>query len=207
MKKKKLLIPVIASIITVLVLSGVSYAYYSAKIKENNKTETVIKSNELNLIFTGTSEITANNMIPGDSFTKTFTVENTSNRTVDFNIYLQNITNEFNDDLVYALNDDTGSVVGETPLPVTNQNKSYLKTKLDIDSNTTKTYTLTVTFKNTDEPQNDYQGKTFKGTLGIDTELITYNIDASEVQYSNENTECTDVSCSLNELYERINGA
>ena len=207
MKKKKILIPVVASMITVLVLSGVSYAYYSAKIKENNKTETVIKSNELNLIFTGTSEITANNMLPGDSFTKTFTVENTSNRTVDFNIYLQNITNEFNDDLVYALNDDTGSVVGETPLPVTNQNKSYLKTKLDIDSNTTKTYTLTVTFKNTDEPQNDYQGKTFKGTLGIDTELITYNIDASEVQYSNENTECTDVSCSLNELYERINGA
>ena len=207
MKKKKILIPVVASMITVLVLSGVSYAYYSAKIKENNKTETVIKSNELNLIFTGTSEITANNMIPGDSFTKTFTVENTSNRTVDFNIYLQNITNEFNDDLVYALNDDTGSVVGETPLPVTNQNKSYLKTKLDIDSNTTKTYTLTVTFKNTDEPQNDYQGKTFKGTLGIDTELITYNIDASEVQYSNENTECTDISCSLNELYERINGA
>ena len=207
MKNKKLLIPVIASLVTVLVLSGVSYAYYSAKIKENNKTETVIKSNELNLIFTGTNEITANNMIPGDSFTKTFTVENTSNRTVDFNIYLQNITNEFNDDLVYALNDDTGSVVGETPLPVTNQNKSYLKTKLDIDSNTTKTYTLTVTFKNTDEPQNDYQGKTFKGTLGIDTELITYNIDASEVQYSNENTECTDISCSLNELYERINGA
>ena len=206
MKKKKLLIPVVASLVTVLVLSGVSYAYYSAKIKENNKTETVIKSNELNLIFTGTNEINANNMIPGDSFTKTFTIENTSNRTVDFNIYLQNITNEFNDDLVYVLKDDTGSVVGETPLPVTNQNKSYLKTKLDIESNTTKTYTLTVTFKNTDEPQNDYQGKTFKGTLGIDTELVTYSVDASEVQYSNENTECTDISCSLNELYAKING-
>ena len=53
--KKKVIIPVIASIITVLVLSGVSYAYYSAKIKENNKTETVLKSNELNLIFTGAS--------------------------------------------------------------------------------------------------------------------------------------------------------
>ena len=61
--KKKVIIPVIASIITVLILSGVSYAYYSAKIKENNKTETILKSNELNLIFTGTKEITANNMI------------------------------------------------------------------------------------------------------------------------------------------------
>ena len=74
MKNKKLLIPVIASLVTVLVLSGVSYAYFSAKIKENNKAETVLKSNELNLIFTRTNEITANNMIPGDSFTKTFTV-------------------------------------------------------------------------------------------------------------------------------------
>ena len=172
MKKKKVLIPVIASLVTVLVLSGVSYAYYSAKIKENNKTETVLKSNELNLIFTGTKEITANNMIPGDSFTKIFTVENTSNRAVDYNIYLQNITNEFNEDLVYTLEDTTGSVISETPLPVTNKDKSYLKTGISIDANTKKTYTLKITFKNTDEPQNDYQGKTFKGTLGIDTKKI-----------------------------------
>ena len=170
--KKKVIIPLIASIITVLVLSGVSYAYFSAKIKENNKTETVLKSNELNLIFTGTKEITANNMIPGDSFTKTFTVENTSNRAVDYNIYMENITNEFNEDLVYTLEDTTGSVIGETPLPVTNKDKSYLKTGISIEANTIKTYTLKITFKNTDEPQNDYQGKTFKGTLGIDTKRI-----------------------------------
>ena len=170
--KKKVIIPVIASLVTVLVLSGVSYAYYSAKIKENNKTETFLKSNELNLIFTGTKEITANNMIPGDSFTKIFTVENTSNRAVDYNIYLQNITNEFNEDLVYTLEDTTGSVISETPLPVTNKDKSYLKTGISIEANTIKTYTLKITFKNTDEPQNDYQGKTFKGTLGIDTKKI-----------------------------------
>ena len=171
--KKKVIIPVIASLVTVLVLGGVSYAYYSAKIKENNKTETVIKSNELNLIFTGTNEITANNMIPGDSFTKTFTVENTSNRAVDYNIYMENITNEFNEELVYTLEDETGSVIGETPLPVTNKDKSYLKTTISIEAKTTKTYTLKITFKNTDEPQNDYQGKTFKGTLGVDTKKIS----------------------------------
>ena len=170
--KKKVIIPVIASLVTVLVLSGVSYAYYSAKIKENNKTETVIKSNELNLIFTGTNEITANNMIPGDSFTKTFTVENTSNRAVDYNIYMENITNEFNEDLVYTLEDETGSVISETPLPVTNKDKTYLKTGISIEAKTTKTYKLKIAFKNTDEPQNDYQGKTFKATLGVDTEVI-----------------------------------
>ena len=172
MKNKKVLIPVIASLVTVLVLSGVSYAYYSAKIKENNKTETVIKSNELNLIFTGTNEITANNMIPGDSFEKTFTVENTSNRAVDYNIYMENITNEFNEDLVYTLNDGTSDLIIEKKLPSTNTNKSYLKTTISIKAKTKKTYTLTITFKNTDELQNDYQGKTFKATVGIDTEVI-----------------------------------
>ena len=170
--KKKVIIPVIASLVTVLVLGGVSYAYYSAKIKENNKTETVIKSNELNLIFTGTNEITANNMIPGDSFTKTFTVENTSNRAVDYNIYMENITNEFNEDLVYTLEDETGSVIGETPLPVTNKDKSYLKTAISIEANTKKTYTMKILYKYLNTPQDDYQGKSFKGTLGVDTEKI-----------------------------------
>ena len=186
MKKKNLLIPVIASLVTVLVLSGVSYAYYSAKIKENNKTETVIKTNELNLIFTGTNEITANNMIPGDSFTKTFTVENTSNRAVDYNIYMENITNEFNEDLVYTLEDTTGSVISETSLPVTNKDKSYLKTAISIEAKTIKTYTLKITFKNTEEPQNDYQGKTFKGTLGIDANKVETTPEVKAISFADD---------------------
>ena len=172
MNKKKMIIPIVASILTLVILTGVSYAYFNAKITENNKTKTIIKSNELGLTFTGVSEITANSMIPGDSFTKTFTVENTSNRAVDYNIYMENITNEFNEDLVYTLEDTTGSVISETPLPVTNKDKTYLKTKVSIETKTTKTYTLKITFKNTDEPQNDYQGKTFKATLGVDTKKI-----------------------------------
>ena len=172
MKKKKLLIPVIASLVTVLVLSGVSYAYFSAKIKENNKTETVLKSNELNLIFNGVKEINAPSMIPGDSFAKTFTVENKSNRAVDYNIYLQNITNEFDKDLVYTLNDGDTNIVSERRLPVTNTNKSYLKAGISIDAKATKTYTLKIEYKYSNEDQSAYQGATFKGTLGIDTERI-----------------------------------
>ena len=173
MKKKKLLIPVVASLVTVLVLSGVSYAYFSAKIKENNKTETVLKSNELNLIFNGVKEISAPSMIPGDSFTKTFTVENKSNRAVDYNIYLQNITNEFNKDLVYTLTDGDTTLVSERRLPVTNTNKSYLKAGISIDAKATKTYKLKIEFKYTTEDQSALQGAAFKATLGIDTERIS----------------------------------
>ena len=89
MEKKKVIVPIVAGVATLGILTGVSYAYFSAKITDNNKTETIMKSNELGLTFTGVSEITANSMIPGDSCTKTFSVENTSNRAVDYNIYLQ----------------------------------------------------------------------------------------------------------------------
>ncbi len=171
MNKKKVIVPIVASILTLGILTGVSYAYFSAKITENNKTETIMKSNELGLTFTGVSEINANSMIPGDSFTKTFSVENTSNRAVTYNIYMENITNEFNEDLVYTLSDDNGEVVAETALPVTNTGKSYLKTNVEIESGVTKNYTLKIEYKYLDTPQDDYQGSTFKATLGIDTEL------------------------------------
>ena len=112
MTKKK--VAIIASIViaVILLIAGVSYAYYSATVTENNKTETVIKTDKLTLVFTGTNEITTgDNMIPGDSFTKTFTVENTSDVDTKYNIYMENVTNEFNEDLVYVLSDEDGVVV------------------------------------------------------------------------------------------------
>ena len=85
MTKKK--VAIIASIViaAILLIAGVSYAYYSANVKEVNKTETVIKTDELSITFTGTQEITAENMIPGDSITKKFTVENTNGVAVTYN--------------------------------------------------------------------------------------------------------------------------
>ena len=87
MTKKK--VAIIASIViaVILLIAGVSYAYYSANVKEVNKTETVIKTNELTIVYTGTEEINVSGIVPGDSFTKKFTVENTSNVPVTYNIY------------------------------------------------------------------------------------------------------------------------
>ena len=194
MNKKKVIAPIVAGVATLGILTGVSYAYFSAKITENNKTETIMKSNELGLTFTGVSEITASSMIPGDSFTKTFSVENTSNRAVTYNIYMQNITNEFNEDLVYTLIDDNGEVVAETALPATNTEKSYLKTNVEIESGVTKNYTLKIEYKYLDTPQNDYQGKTFNATLGIDTEQIQLGVNLYNMIKENASNETIDFS-------------
>ena len=171
-KKKTIALTVIAVATLLVAVVGATYAYFSAKIKETNKTETVIKSNELGLIFTGETEINENSLIPGDSFTKTFKVENTSNRAVTYNIYMQNITNEFNEDLVYTLIDETGEVVAETKAPDTNTEKTYILSDIEIGATSTKNYTLKVEFKYLATPQNDNQGASFKATVGIDSNKV-----------------------------------
>ena len=169
-KQKIMLVSILLS--TILLIAGVSYAYYSATVKENNKTETVIKTNELEIIFTGTNEITASGIVPGESFEKTFTVENVSNIPVTYNIYLENITNEFDEDLVYTLTDDNGEVIAEEVLP-SDSEKTYLITDVEIDAKELKSYTMKVEFKYTDKDQNHLQGASFKATLGVDTKKVT----------------------------------
>ena len=208
--KKKIIIPVIASIITVLVLGGVSYAYYSAKIKENNKTETVIKTNELTIKYTGTQEINVDNIVPGDSMAKTFTVENTSNVSVTYNIYLENITNEFNEDLVYTLKEENNEIIKEEVLPISSDKKSYLITDVEIKSQEVKQYEMTVEFKYSDKDQNKLQGKKFNATLGIDTtpikivKVVNDKIDIDKLNSGEEVTKTFNVKnlSSTNQNYD-----
>ena len=171
-KRRNTLI-ILAVLILLLVFIGVTYSFYSARVKFVNKSQTIIKTNEISLLYTGVKEITTgDSMIPGDSFTKTFTVENTSDTKTTYNIYMQQITNEFNEDLVYVLSDETGIVVAETPLPTTNNGKIYLLSDIEIEAGLTKSYTLKIEFKYLDISQNNYQGKNFKATVGVDANQI-----------------------------------
>lgn len=177
MKRKKMLL--ILSIMLVLtIVVGISYSFFSARITKINETKTDLKANELGLIYTGLGEIDYESMIPGDSFEKTFQVENISNRTVSYNIYMENITNELNEDLVYVLYETNSSgeviktVKRETPLPVTGNSKSYLLKNIEIEHDSFKYYKLTIEYKYQETSQNAYQGARFIATLGIDSNPI-----------------------------------
>ena len=184
MDKKKIIIPYVIATAMILGILGYTFAYFSATVKEEGKTETVIKTKSLNLIYTGVKEITTgDNMIPGDSFTKTFTVENTGEVKATFDIYMENITNEFNEDLVYTISDENGVIKEETPLPVTGT-KSYISEGIEIEAGATKTYTLKIEYKYLDTPQNDYQGSTFRATVGIDGNKIENNVMTPDVVIS-----------------------
>ena len=183
MDKKKITLVYVIATAMILGLLGYTYAYFSATVTKNNQTQTVIKTQKLTLTFNGTSEITADDMIPGDSYTKTFTVENTSTVKTFYNIYMEGITNEFNEDLVYVLSDETGTVVAETSLPVTNAGKTYLIENIEIEPGVTKEYTLKIEYKYLDTPQNDYQGSEFSATVGIDTNKVQTPAEPVALKY------------------------
>lgn len=104
-KKNTVLLTVIAVATLLVAVVGATFAYFSAKVTENNKTETVIKSAELGITFTGTQEITAESIEPGWSADKVFTVENTSDYDMTFDINFTKTVNNFSrkDDLTYSI--------------------------------------------------------------------------------------------------------
>lgn len=123
-KKNQVLLTVIAVATLLVAVVGATFAYFSAKVTETNKTQTRLKSAELGITFTGTQEITTecNNGTagsgentyncsnggswePGSHGTKKFTVENTSDYDMTFDINLTNVVNNFSrpQDLTYSM--------------------------------------------------------------------------------------------------------
>ena len=152
-------------------MMGISYSYYKLGAKVVNKTQTSIETKKLGLTYTGSGYLEVNNIIPGDRVVRTFQLENTSNIGILYNIYMDNITNEFGDDLVYKITDDANNIiVPEQPLPATNDGKVYLKQNININiAPAVHKYILTIDYLyDPNNPQDDYQGKVFLASIGFD---------------------------------------
>ena len=169
MKDKKI---IILSIVGVLLLASIavatSYAYFVANISGNKDTNNVVVTNGvMALEYKDGDKITLANAVPGNSVTKTFTVKNTGNVSTNYTIYFSELSNKFVDktDLVYTLtSSDGGKNVAQTQVPSTNE---AMVSNYAIDAGKTHTYTLTITFLNKDENQNDNMGVTFSTKVSI----------------------------------------
>lgn len=211
---KKIIISLTAIIVILVIALSITYSYFTAKITENNKTKTVIKSGNLELIFTGETEINAENVLPGQTFTKTFSVENPNDIDMKFNIYLENVTNTFNDDLVYSLKNNEELITDIRKMPSTKDGKTYILYELNILAHEKNNYSLDITFINKDELQIT-QGCTFEATLGIDNEsadkvasknehivsAFKYNNDTSSENYCVNGSEET---CEITKCYRNL---
>ena len=187
MKDDKKYIYVVAVLLLVVVALGISYAWFSAIITGNDtaKNNKVVTGN-LELTYTDTNEISLDNVIPGDSFTKEVSVKNTGTLDVKYNLVWQSLTNTItNDELVIEATckrlNSSGTVEG-TCESISQKAVSSNKIKINIaiEPGITHVYTVKVTFIDTGEPQNYNKNKSFNGKLGIEEFELPTSVSFAE---------------------------
>ena len=174
-KKTKLLLVAISAFL-VMIISTVSYAYFSATVAGNTTAKTsVIETGNMEVTYNEGAVIgTTTKILPGQYVQKSFTVENTGTVDTTYSIYLNNVENNFvtKSDLVYESITTDGRVVNQTICPNSN---TVIATGVSLPVGTTHHYTIRITFKETNLNQDDNKGKSFTAKIGLEEEK-TYTI-------------------------------
>ncbi len=183
MKIKKSYLILIISVLILLI--GVSFAYFSLEITGNDTAKyNTITTGDLKLTFTDTNVLTLDNALPGDSATKTISVKNTGTIDTSYNIVWQELTNTItNDELVIEAtckrlntsNTEEGTCESISQ-KVVSSNK--LKLNIPIEAGITHEYTLKLTFIDTGSTQNYNKNKSFNGKIGLEEYKNNFNNDS-----------------------------
>jgi len=162
---------IVLGIVTTLILAlGFSFAYFTAQIRGEGKKITV-RTGSLAIVFTDSVEITEEEILPGWETSKTFTVENESNRVFYYNINIRDLINTFvTDYLEYKITSETGYNMEEyKPIPKSSTETTVsLAEGVEIEGLATQEYTIEFRYVNDEsKPQNEDMGKSFEGYLSI----------------------------------------
>ena len=170
-RKNKIIISISGIVIVLLLLLGLTYGFYLTRINGNSSDKSVTVSlANLELTYSdGNGLVESNNMIPGESITKTFTVENTGNKKViNYLIYLEDVINTFEDknDLKVTLTctSNSGTCNGNT---LTYPSSNTVIGVNDIEVKEKQEFSLKVEFLETNDNQDDNQNKKFSGNVKL----------------------------------------
>ena len=170
--QKKQTILVVASLLVVVL--SVTLAYFTAQIIGKGK-DISVSSADLKIIFTDTDgNIEGNDIKPGWSNSKTFTVKNESNETYKYNIVIKDLVNTFvtKGYLQYKITSTNGGYnmteFEDVPKSET-ATDTILAYSASIDVGVTQSYTVEFIYKNDESvDQSEDMGKTLSGTLYIE---------------------------------------
>ena len=167
MKDKKILYGIIIAFIFLLSI-GLTYAYFSVTTNVVGERKDIKASvGTLSILYTDGPEITADDIQPGWTTTKTVKVENTGTLKAFYSIDWASFTNEItNDELVLSTtcSSSTDTCNGVESTPVTD---SELVVGVGIDPGEEQTYVITFEFKEISSAQNYNQDKKFNGVLNV----------------------------------------
>ena len=187
MKDDKNYLKIVLILVLVLAILGVSYAWFAAIITGNDTAKNnKVVTGDLELTYTDTNEISLDNAIPGDSFTKEVSVKNTGTLNAKYNLVWQSLTNTItNDELVFeatckrlnssGTEDGTCESISQKAV-----SSNKIKSNISIEPGVTHVYTVKVTFIDTGEPQNYNKNKSFNGKLGIEEFELPSSVSFAE---------------------------
>ena len=169
--QKKQTILVVASLLVVVL--SVTLAYFTAQIIGKGK-DVLVTSADLKIVFTDTDgNIEGNDITPGWSNTKTFTVKNESNGTYKYDIIIKDLVNTFKTYkyLEYKITSTDGgyNMTDYSYLPKSSTKEDVaLAYEISIDKGKTHTYTIEIKYVNDEYvDQSIDMNKNLSGTIYI----------------------------------------
>ena len=169
--QKKQTILVVASLLVVVL--SVTLAYFTAQIIGKGK-DVSVSSADLKIIFTDTDgNIEGNDITPGWSNSKTFTVKNESNGTYKYDIIIKDLVNTFKTYkyLQYKITSTDGgyNMTDYSYLPKSSTKEDVaLAYEVSIDKGKTHTYTIEIKYENDEVvDQSIDMGQSLSGTIYI----------------------------------------
>ena len=216
MKDKKILYGMFL-IFTFILVTGLTYAFFSLTTTGNDIAETVnVTTTELKLNFTDGKYIELKEAMPGDYITKTFSVENNGTETGYYKINWQEFNNKIDNDelqVEFTCKSYKGSTESGTCSSLTRE-AAYnrdLKSNIEIASGIRHEYTLKLTFMDTNQNQNDNQGKSFSGVLRVEGDEAGWengctNNNSLRCKILSDNTLTSDSSIDFTKISSPTNG-
>ena len=167
MKEKKMILGIGIAFLFLATVSF-TYAYFTTAIVQNEVKNQVVTTGTLELTYTDGPEIKLINAKPGDTITKTISVNNTGTLATSYNLVWQELDNHIaRNDLVFEAtcvsSNGTCEDIEEKPIKI-----NKIVSDITINPGEKHTYNIIVTFKETDADQNYNQSKKFSGVLGIE---------------------------------------
>mgnify|MGYP004659461321 CR=1 FL=1 len=164
----KIILLSIGIAILVALMGTATYAYFTLEIEGEGKNNILSTFNKnMEITYTETSNVTLENAYTGDSLTKTFTVANTGNTDVYYNVTLEDVVNNFAkpEELTYRIEETSGAAFrNDAAVPTSD---TTILSDIKIGTGKTHSYTLFIKFREFKTDQSYNMNKTFSGKINV----------------------------------------
>ena len=188
-KKYYKLLTLIVAFLILGLITITSYAYFTANVSGNNSSNNVITSGYMEITYEDENmdEVDVVGMLPGSVKTKTFQVRNTGTVETNYDIYVNNVINNFEvkSDLHCKLQESNLGVIYDDDCP---HLSGKLVSGINIDYNVVHNFTFTISFLERNANQDVNQGRTFSTEINIQ-ETESYMVSQLYNRYYNGETD------------------